>query len=80
VLGFGFLALCRISPLGATVAVITCVIRCLFRCDSLRYMTAMLLHDSVIAIWHRIFGPPRVRVASDYLANSAEGTSRGNNM
>ena len=53
--------LCRISPLGAAVAIVTCIVRCLFTCGAIRYAAAMLFHDSVMGVWHWIFGPPRVR-------------------
>ena len=43
----GFLVLLKISPLGAAVAVATCIIKCLFKSRTFSHLAALILHDLV---------------------------------
>ena len=57
---FAFLALCKISPLGAAVAVLTCLVRAMFRSHVVSHAVALLLHDFLAWVF-RGFKPTRVR-------------------
>ena len=58
----GFILLCKISPLGAVVAVLCAIIKCSFKGRAIGHFVGALMHSAVLGIWHRIFGPPKVRI------------------
>ncbi|HVX91029.1 MAG TPA: hypothetical protein VHC20_05400 [Candidatus Paceibacterota bacterium] len=46
----GFLLLLKISPLGAAVAVVTCVIKCMFRGRAFSHLAALVMHDVLLLV------------------------------